>query len=216
MNWAGWQAAGPCSSGPSRGALALREFMLSRYPEARDGGIYNCRTVRGSTAPSMHGEGRAWDMMLPVKAGRGHPRGHEAVRELGAHGRILGVQTVIFDRTIWSARSPSGRAYTGVHPHYDHLHIELTRQAASSLSVGQLNLLFAGAAAAQVAPTLRPTLRQGARGDQVRVLQRNLGGLAADGVFGPKTSEAVKRFQRVNRLKVDGVVGRQTWAALSL
>jgi peptidoglycan hydrolase-like protein with peptidoglycan-binding domain len=129
---------------------------------------------------------------------------------------MLGVQTVIFDRTIWSARSPSGRAYTGVHPHYDHLHIELTRQAASSLSAGQLNLLFAGAAAAQVAPTVRPTIRQGARGEQVRLLQRNVGGIAADGVFGPKTADAVRKFQRANGLKVDGIAGRQTWGALGL
>lgn len=216
MNWAGWQAAGPCSSGPSSGARALREFMLGRYPEAHDGGIYNCRTVRGTTSPSMHGEGRAWDMMLPVRNGRGHPRGHEAVRELGEHGALLGIQTAIFDRTIWSSRSPSGRQYTGVHPHFDHVHYELTRDAARTLTVAKLRLVSAGSAAAAVAPTLRPTLRQGATGEQVRVLQRNLGGLAADGVFGPKTTESVKRFQRSRRLKVDGIVGRQTWAALGL
>lgn len=32
-----------------------------------------------------------------------------------------------------------------------------------------------------------------------------------DGDFGPKTEEAVKQFQRRNRLKVDGWVGPQTW-----
>lgn len=216
MNWAGWQAARGCTSGPSRGALALREFMLGRYSEASDGGIFNCRTVRGTSSPSIHGEGRAWDMMLPVRNGRGNPRGHDVVRALGASGRRLGVQTVIFDRTIWSARSPSGRAYTGVHPHFDHLHIELTRDAAVSLTVAQLRLAFVGLDVTKVVPTLRPVLRQGARGEQVRVLQRNLGGLAADGVFGPKTTEAVKKFQRANGLKVDGVVGRQTWGALGL
>jgi hypothetical protein len=216
MNFATWEGAGPCASGPQRGAVALRDFMLGRYPEASDGGIFNCRTVRGSTVPSIHGEGRAWDMMLPVRAGRGNPRGHDAVRELGAHGRRLGIQTIIFDRTIWSARSPSGRQYTGVHPHYDHVHYELTREASRRLTVGELTLVTVGSSAAQIAPTVRPTLRQGARGVQVQALQRNLGGLAVDGVFGPKTTEAVKRFQRANGLKVDGIVGRQTWAALGL
>jgi peptidoglycan hydrolase-like protein with peptidoglycan-binding domain len=103
-----------------------------------------------------------------------------------------------------------------VHPHYDHLHIELTREAGQNLTVAALRLTLAGGVAARVAPAVRPTIRQGARGVQVQALQRNLGGLAVDGVFGPKTTEAVRRFQRANGLKVDGIVGRQTWAALGL
>ncbi|MFH1061382.1 MAG: peptidoglycan-binding domain-containing protein [Candidatus Omnitrophota bacterium] len=35
-----------------------------------------------------------------------------------------------------------------------------------------------------------------------------------DGKIGPKTKEAIKAFQRKNNLKVDGVVGRGTWAKL--
>jgi peptidoglycan hydrolase-like protein with peptidoglycan-binding domain len=37
----------------------------------------------------------------------------------------------------------------------------------------------------------------------------------ADSVFGPATKLAVEGFQRSQGLRVDGVVGRQTWAALS-
>lgn len=217
MNWAGYdRASGRCSNGPSSGALALRQVMLSLYSEARDGGIYNCRTVRGSQTPSIHGEGRAWDMMLPVRNGRGHPRGHDAVRQLGAHGRRLGIQSIVFDRTIWSARSPSGRQYTGVHPHYDHLHIELTRDAASKLTAATLRSVLGVNVPAPVRPSPRPTLRQGDRGEHVRVLQRNLGGLTADGIFGPKTTDAVRKFQRSKKLTADGIVGPKTWAALGL
>jgi len=39
---------------------------------------------------------------------------------------------------------------------------------------------------------------------------------AIDGVYGPKTFEAVKNFQRKNGLKVDGVVGPQTAAAMGI
>ena len=37
---------------------------------------------------------------------------------------------------------------------------------------------------------------------------------ALDGKLGLKTREAIKEFQRVNGLKADGVVGRQTWDKL--
>ncbi len=35
-----------------------------------------------------------------------------------------------------------------------------------------------------------------------------------DGKMGPQTREAVREFQRINGLKVDGVVGRHTWEKL--
>ncbi len=35
-----------------------------------------------------------------------------------------------------------------------------------------------------------------------------------DGEFGPQTKEAIKVFQKANGLKVDGVVGKVTWAKL--
>jgi murein L,D-transpeptidase YcbB/YkuD len=34
------------------------------------------------------------------------------------------------------------------------------------------------------------------------------------GVFGPKTNDAVRQFQRDNGLQVDGIVGKNTWKAL--
>jgi hypothetical protein len=217
MNWANYNSASAgCTGGPSKGAIALRDFLLSEYSIASSGGIYNCRNVRGRTTPSIHGEGRAWDMMLPVRAGRGNPVGHDVVRRLGAHGRALGIQSIIFDRTIWSSRSPSGRAYTGAHPHYDHLHIELTLDAATKLTVARLRAVLGTKPAVSVVKPARPVLRQGDRGEHVKVLQRNLGGLTADGIFGPKTTDAVRKFQRSKKLTADGIVGPKTWAALGL
>jgi hypothetical protein len=53
------------------------------------------------------------------------------------------------------------------------------------------------------------------RGGAVRLLQRRLG-IAADGVFGPGTRRALKRFQRAHGLTADGVAGPATWSALGV
>lgn len=65
----------------------------------------------------------------------------------------------------------------------------------------------------------RQTLRLGSRGDAVKVAQRLLAAAGfdpgpADGVFGPRTSRAVCRFQAAHGLRADGIVGPRTWAAL--
>ena len=60
------------------------------------------------------------------------------------------------------------------------------------------------------------TLEKGDRGAKVERVQRALGVAPADGVFGPKTRRAVKRFQRRHGLTPDGVVGPATRRALGL
>lgn len=61
-------------------------------------------------------------------------------------------------------------------------------------------------------------LRQGSTGGAVKILQVGLNGkgygLVGDGIFGPATDNAVRRFQADNGLQVDGIVGPQTWNAL--
>lgn len=68
-------------------------------------------------------------------------------------------------------------------------------------------------------PEVQQTVRKGNRGTDVTYLQQRLTEKgysvgAIDGVFGPKTLEAVKEFQVDSGLAVDGVVGAKTWAAL--
>jgi spore germination protein len=63
------------------------------------------------------------------------------------------------------------------------------------------------------------TLRHGARGPEVKELQRLLvkWGYSPgpiDGIFGTKTEQAVLQFQKDRGLKVDGILGAITWKAL--
>lgn len=57
------------------------------------------------------------------------------------------------------------------------------------------------------------TIKKGSHGPDVATLQQKLN-VNADGVFGAKTEEAVKAYQRANGLSVDGIVGAKTWSAL--
>ena len=82
------------------------------------------------------------------------------------------------------------------------------------------------AAYAEVAPpdearTISATLRRGSRGADVETLQEELSREgynpgSVDGVFGPRTEEAVFAFQTAADLAVDGIVGPQTLRALGL
>jgi len=59
----------------------------------------------------------------------------------------------------------------------------------------------------------RSTLQQGMIGRDVAELQKRLG-ITADGIYGTRTTTAVKGFQRRHGLKVDGIAGSQTRAKL--
>lgn len=64
-------------------------------------------------------------------------------------------------------------------------------------------------------------LKQGSSGQQVRQIQSKLSAWGyysgeVDGIYGSKTTEAVKNFQRVNGLKVDGIVGEETAAKIGI
>ncbi|HEX9563908.1 MAG TPA: N-acetylmuramoyl-L-alanine amidase [Gemmatimonadaceae bacterium] len=63
------------------------------------------------------------------------------------------------------------------------------------------------------APPGRPTLRRGAKGEFVKVLQKRLG-IGEDGDFGAGTEAAVREFQRQHGLVPDGIVGPRSWAVL--
>ena len=66
-----------------------------------------------------------------------------------------------------------------------------------------------------------PTVRKGASGNITKLLQERLivlgyscGSSGADGKFGSGTESAVKKYQSVNGLSADGIVGQNTWKKL--
>jgi peptidoglycan hydrolase-like protein with peptidoglycan-binding domain len=72
----------------------------------------------------------------------------------------------------------------------------------------------------QTWPALIIQVSTGSTGDAVRAVQSQLrsrsGWLQIDGIFGPQTDSVVRSFQGFCQLSVDGIVGPNTWNALTL
>jgi lysozyme len=70
-------------------------------------------------------------------------------------------------------------------------------------------------------PVPKPMLKKGSKGEAVKEMQSiliskgyDLGKWGADGAFGKQTLAAVKAFQKDCGIKVDGIVGKDTWSWL--
>ena len=67
-----------------------------------------------------------------------------------------------------------------------------------------------------------PTVRKGAKGELTRWIQKRLSlylnvwseGGQTDGIFGEKTEQNIRNFQKTKGLSADGIVGEKTWSAL--
>ncbi len=87
------------------------------------------------------------------------------------------------------------------------------RRSLAAMALVSMSLATGGAVAADRHSSAAKVVRSS--GSSVGALQRALG-IAADGVYGPQTRKAVRRFQRSQGLAVDGIAGPQTLAALGL
>jgi hypothetical protein len=132
-----YQRATECTGGATLGTLALLEYLTDRWPGSWSKGIYNCRTVRGSTAFSIHAEGRALDLGVDEGTDEGFVVGEQVAAWLVKHAEQIGCQYFIWNRQSWR-KSRGWRPYHGTSPHRDHLHIELTREAADEITVDYL------------------------------------------------------------------------------
>ena len=130
-NWAPYVGfSGRCSGRAMPGTQAFAAYIMDRFDFVRSMGIYNCRGV------SNHGDGEAWDGGVPTgPGGSARPElGLQVLELVGPHGKRLGICSWIYARKIYSARSPDGRYYGGVHPHNDHFHEDQTPASALNLT----------------------------------------------------------------------------------
>lgn len=211
-----WEPATRCTSGPQAGTLVLMKWIMEHFGNrgAMNWGIFNCRPVRGGGTTSLHSEGRAADVGFAV----GDPDGDRLLKLLLKAPGLLGIQAIIYERRIYSAKSPEGRYYDGVAPHYDHLHIEQTREAAARLTYATVDQVLTDLMGPHLPGTR--TVKQGMTGEDVRFIQKIVGA-DVDGIFGPRTQASVERWERRKkekfpRLWVDGVVGRLTWRIMGI
>lgn len=126
-----------CAGDFTDGAQELQQYLLQYFPQTYFIGGYSCRPIVGNpTQTSVHSIGRALDIMIyPLPDGEAdNDLGDPLANWLIKNAEHIGIQFVIWDKTSWGPhRTPGDRArpYTGGSPHTDHLHIELSVDAAA-------------------------------------------------------------------------------------
>jgi len=116
-----------CSPGVKPHAAELGRIIRASFPWVRSIGALHCtRLSATSDQMSLHGAGRALDVMVPVLGG---PEGESLANWLVENAKELGVQLVIWNRSNWQANLPPRARfgpYTGRSPHTNHVHVEVT------------------------------------------------------------------------------------------
>lgn len=127
-----WSAKS-CTGKLKSGANKLGEYLRDNYGAVKSVGGYACRpNTANKSQMSVHGTGRALDVFIPkTSGGANNTKGDPVANFLVENGAAIGVQLVIWDRTIWQANGKNDKAYGGPHPHDDHIHVELTEEAAA-------------------------------------------------------------------------------------
>ena len=133
-----WIGESGCSGGMTPGNNILRDYLYAHFPQAYSIGGYSCRSINGdSSKMSVHGTGRALDIMIHTVGGAqadndlGDPIGNFLIENAEA----IGIQYIIWDLYTWNGEKPAGsksKDYGGAHPHNDHLHVELSVEAAKN------------------------------------------------------------------------------------
>jgi hypothetical protein len=128
-----WTGTAACSGALKPGGHVLGQYLRDRFTSVSSVGGYACRRNTADTARlSVHGTGRALDVFIP-KIGKAPDtaQGDRVANWLVTHAQEIGVQLIIWDRSIWRANGTNASLYEGPVAHEDHLHVELTVTAAA-------------------------------------------------------------------------------------
>lgn len=206
-------------------------------------GTYNVRPVRGGKGLSVHATGRAIDLSRRA-LGVGKPGCDRAtflrvLDELVVQADEAGMELLLdyefrpFGRG-WRCDREAWQNYTrptignGGAAWADWCHVELDPDHADSVEwIDRVVDAIAAVVGAPPAPTewpewpasRRPIRVDDTRPTLVRTVQARLVDLGfdvgpVDGLFGSRTLAAVRAFQALRRIEVDGIVGPITWAEL--
>lgn len=130
-----WQGGAGCGGEILPGTRELGDYLKETFSGVTSYGGYSCRQNTANKAKtSVHGTGRALDVFIRLDDGEAdNGKGDEVANWLVKNAERIGVQLVIWDRTMWVAASSGdkAKAYTGPHPHHDHIHLELTTDGAA-------------------------------------------------------------------------------------
>lgn len=239
----GWGAAAwpNCPSGSAMGTavsksgdkaqvrkelVPLVTELMNRTEESgytiRMSGGFDCRPIRGSTTtPSNHSKGRAvdinWDVNPMASTFKSDipPSVVKMWEEAGFYwgGRYSSRPDTMHFEYVLPPSAVDGKlaALRGQKPQ--------PTTAPTSKPTSRPTSKPADCDLATATPTLRRANaadRTAVKEVQCRLAAKGYAEVgAADGVFGPKTDAAVRRFQRDNKLVADGIVGPKTWAALN-
>lgn len=128
--------ASQCTPGQTPGAESLSKFVMAHWsPPVTDVSGYLCRKTTNGISISVHGLGRALDIMVDGTSAQGLKTGDEIRNFMINNAASLGVQRVIWNRHIWDADESGWQPYDGPNPHTDHLHVEINLEASKNANL---------------------------------------------------------------------------------
>ena len=217
-----WDDSRRNCTGITAGAQDLRRHLLASFRGISRIGGYNCR--RNSASPhklSMHGTGRALDIMIPTVGGRANSAvGDPIANWLVQNASRIGVQYLIWNRVRWSGHRRRNKfaRYTGPSPHINHIHVELNLAGAQRRTPWfadrpEPTTPARSSTGIDLGKAVRANRVYGVRlgwQDRIREIARLLG-VTSDTPSEEVFANAVATWQRRHGLSVDGIIGPNTW-----
>lgn len=232
------------AAGLTSSAHDFQEWVKRNFPDTPTTANYGVdRNQRGADDLSDHAKGEACDIITQkydgvlgiskrdvdwgaglfaavvadMKAGLAAGRRRKNWDGQWVCGLELDTEYVLFHGEI--CRASEGcvvRKVNSGDPHNDHLHWSGAPRDKPAAALPVLPAPDPTKPPKETRRTLRYRGRAFRRmtGLDVVLVQRVVGAIPMDGIFGPMTSYAVKKWQKTRGITVDGVIGPQSWAEI--